>query len=635
MLAARPLASGVARGYRPAVTRTRAAPPREDAGGAGAALAFAALAAVGALALYLVHPISSGFRLPVGPDGPVYTWLARLAADSGLGDAPGAGPGVPALTAGLASALRIEAVQAVTLLGPVLAVACGLAGAALLESALGSDARRAAAGVALTAAFTAYLAGGWLANVAMAATFLAALAALAVPSGRSPVWLAGGLIAAGGLAHGIFLGIGVLVLVVLAVIELTPPGRGPAEVARARRIALAAGAGSAVALAGIAWIGAGPALQVDTSQDGFLRRAQLRTLLLDRYRERLRGDVARARIPVLSAAALAAAWLAFDREEEGRRPFLRLVAAWAIVTLAGAGFLAMTGLGPANRMVQFAFVLPIAGAAGAGVLLRRGWVTAIVAAALVAVFVWTALAGWGRQSPALEGAELAAVARASDAVATAPPGTPLVFVVDTSQLAAAYHVTRMANVIRGAVDPSRIPDVRVAVGAPGDYLDGTRDPRGDREYGSIADAYARETEVVHGREIALVLRRFNPRGWVEAVRGGREVAPGVVVLPTGASDLARGETAAPTRWGLGPVALAALCLATLGALAAVGGGWAWWGLRSAGPRAAALAAPSAGVGVTILGSVAADRVGALPGSIGALLGVLLLAAAGYVLATRR
>ena len=47
------------------------------------------------LALYLVHPLISGYRFPIGPDGPVYSWLARWMTEVGLREGPGGGPGVP------------------------------------------------------------------------------------------------------------------------------------------------------------------------------------------------------------------------------------------------------------------------------------------------------------------------------------------------------------------------------------------------------------------------------------------------------------------------------------------------------------------------------------------------------------
>src|SRR5918996_5087377 len=122
----------------------------------------------------------SGYRFPIGPDGPVYSWLARWMGEVGLRDGPGAGPGVPALTLTLSGALRTGAVGAVPLLGPVLAAVCGLAAGGLVSATEASGRFGVVAAVLLTGSFTAYLAGGWLANVTMVALFLSALAALAV-----------------------------------------------------------------------------------------------------------------------------------------------------------------------------------------------------------------------------------------------------------------------------------------------------------------------------------------------------------------------------------------------------------------------------------------------------------------------
>jgi hypothetical protein len=147
------------------------------------AAAFAFGAALALLALYLVHPITAGYALPIGPDGPVYTWLARAAEATGLPQGPGAGPGVPGLTVLLGALIGTDPLGTVTILGPVLAACCGLAAACLVESTLRPSATRALAAAVLTGAFTAYLAGGWLANVAQVAVFLTAAAALSLAGG--------------------------------------------------------------------------------------------------------------------------------------------------------------------------------------------------------------------------------------------------------------------------------------------------------------------------------------------------------------------------------------------------------------------------------------------------------------------
>jgi hypothetical protein len=614
------------------------APSARD--GLVAAVAFLAATGIGALALYLIHPVASGFQLPVGPDGPVYTWLARYASVAGFGDVPGGGPGVPALTLGLGAALRTNPMQSVYLLGPVLAVATGLAGGAAIESALGPRSWRTTAAVALVAAFAAYLAGGWLANLALVATFLAAIAALAVASASwRPVLLAAGLVAASGLAHRVFLAAALAVLalaVVLGLGEARRAVRGGTRIADVSefREAIAATAGGVTAAAALVSIAASPALSVDTSQDGFFRRLGLRSMLVDRYAERFRGDLTRAAVPVVGGALLGGLWFATDDAATPGERFLRRAAlAWAAITVAGVVALAVTGEGPPSRVLQFAFFLPLVAAAGVGALASRGMRGTWVGALAVAVFAAVALFGWARQSPAFESGELSSLARARPAIEAVPRGTPLVFLVDTDEPAAAYHVTRASNVIRVGVPPARIPDVRIAVGTPEDHLAGRPTLSGDPEHDAIARAYAREVAPITAGALTFVLRDLNPGGYPDALATGTQVGAGVVLLagPPAAAAAAGSNQAID---GLSPIGLILLSPAALALLALIGAGWSSWGLAWATRRAAMLAAPSVGIAVTVLATVAAERLGMLPGSGGSLVVVAVLAGAGYLAAAR-
>jgi hypothetical protein len=257
----------------------------------------------------------------------------------------------------------------------------------------------------------------------------------------------------------------------------------------------------------------------------------------------------------------------------------------------------------------------------------------------VAAFVVAALVGWSRQSPAFQAGELAAARRASAAMASLGVERPVIFLVDTTEPAAAYHVTRMGNVIRAGIDPALIDDVRLAVGSPDDFVADRPSLIGDVERDAISSTYAAEVEPVRDGAASLVLPEFNAAGYEEAARIGIELIPGVVVLPVGAGssivgiDPAAGVPTTPAGDdGLDVLGLLVLSPAALLALGVAGGGWSWWALSAAGARAALLAAPSVGVGVAILGTVAADRVGFLPGSLASFVIVLVLAALGYSLA---
>jgi hypothetical protein len=627
--------------YRAAVTGGRARDDDADAHGVRAWLAavlFTAWLAAVVLALYLSHPIASGYRFPVGPDGPVYTWLARYAAVAGFGDTPGAGPGVSALALTLGSILRTEPVETVTVLGPVLAAVCGLAGAAALETSLGPDARMAAAAVVLTGAFAAYLAGGWLANVAMVAVFLAALGALAlVRRSWRAVAMAGGLLGAAGLTHRLFFLVGLVILAGAAAAHVGEAradlraGRPVRDAALVRMLVAGVGAGAAVLLA-FASLG-GPMIPGDTSQDGFFRRVGLRGLLVERYRERFWGDLGRASVAVVAGLGLGAAavWDRSARWGSGARFAGAVGTTWAAITLGGIAVFAVTGWAPPNRLLQFAFFLPLAAAVGVAVLATRGAARAVIGMVAAIVFTAVAMVGWLRQSPAFRADELVAVGKAARIVRALPVGTPLLFVVDTRQPAAAYHVTRAGNVIRMALPAERIPDVRLVVGRAEDVLAGRPTLTGDAEHDALSAVYLRDARPVLRRATVLELRAFDEIDYARARDIGAEVAPGVVVL-TAAPPVSGTEALAPS--GLGPAGLVTLSVAALLALGLVGGGWARWGLPGAGRRAVAAAAPSVGIGVSALGAFAADRVGLLPGGFGSMLVVLGIAAGGYLAAGR-
>lgn len=598
-------------------------------------LVFAGTLALALLTLYLIHPAMQGYVYPIGPDGPVYTWLARLARAVGFGDMPGGGPGVPGLTLTLGSALGTDPLQTVMLLGPVLATTCGLAAGALLEATLGDDRMRTGAGVMLTGAFTAFLAGGWLANIAMIAVFLAALAVLSsVASSRRAVWAGATLLMAAGLTHRVFAVIGAAILLGVAVWEVGI-ARGAARSAGLRLGAAAlAGPGAGLLLA--AWIATGPSVPGDTSQDGFFRRVGLRGLLLERYRERFAGDAARASVPLLTGAGLSSGWALGPAD--GRERFLRrLLISWLALTVAGVATLAATGWGPPYRLVQFAFFVPVAAGAGFVILVRRSRLKAALAWLAAILFVAFAMIGWLRQSPAFSPEEIASTAFAGAATAELPDGTPLLFVVDTDEPAAAYHVARASNVIRMGIAPERIPDVRLLVGSPVDVLAARSTPTGDPEHDRISEVYLKAARPMLDEAAILVIRELNEAGYAQALQ-----LEGTVVVADGLAALTRGDELRPPAAGGVPaspgLSLFGLSLLSVGALLALGllgWGWASWALPgTSGPRGPILAAPSIGVAVVVLGVVGADRMGLLPGGVGSLSITSALGAIGYVAAAR-
>jgi hypothetical protein len=450
------------------------------------------------------------------------------------------------------------------------------------------------------------------------------------------MWAGGTLLLAAGLSHRIFVAIGAVILLVVAgwqILEVRRGRRGGGTLGALRLGAAAVGGPAAALLIG-AWIGSGPRIPGDTSQDGFFRRHGLRELLLDRYRERFVDDTARAALPIASGLGLAVPWTLTQPSRDERGRFLHdVIASWAVLSVVGIAVLAATGWGPPYRVIQFAFFLPLAASAGLAILIRRSGLWALAGGFVAAAFVAASMIGWFRQTPAFGVDDVTAAARANVAVSSLPAGTPLVFVVDTEEPAAGYHVARAANIIRMAVPPARIPDVWVVVGRPGDVLAGEPTVTGDLEHDRLSEIYLREAAPVLDRAAILIIRRFNPEGFEEA-DAGVAVADGVVALARGDEVTTRTTIQPSGPAGLGILALFLHSLAALGLLSILGLGWARWMLGEAAPRAVALGAPSAGAAATIIAVVAADRIGLLPGHAGSMIVVIGLAAAGYVLAAR-
>jgi hypothetical protein len=599
------------------------------------------------LALYLVHPILGGHRLPIGPDGPVYVWWTRYADAEGLGVLPGR-YGVPSIALIIGTVFGTEPLQTVTFLGPVLAAACGLAAAAAVDALVGPNLLRSGGAAALTAAWAGHLAAGYLGSLALAALFICGIGAfgLGERSWRA-VALGGGLLTAAALSHRplFLLSLGILAG---AVVILTPDAlrrqrEGGALLKTAvGRVAAGAMGGAALGIGLGVVAGQGPSRPlVETSQDAFLRRHGLADLLRHQFRLRLAADAQRAAIPMAAGSALGAAGIA--RRAGGGSPESRFLLAvcgsWAVLSLAGVAVLAATG-GPANRLVTLGFFIPIIAAIGGESLIRGNRAGRVVAAVGGLAMVAASMYGWYRQEPYIERTEVEAVEATTHTINVLPARAPVVFLVDTDQKAAAFHVTRFANVIRTAVPRERIADVRLAVGRPEDYLAGRPTSTGNEEHDRISTSYLAESKRFGAAPVVFVLEPFNRSGFAAATRVGTSLAPGVVAIPGEAPTLASARAGSLSRAagddppGLGPAALAGLSIIALALLTLVGAGWARWGLPGAARGAVAAAAPSVGLASLILGAVAAQIAGLSPGGPGGVGAAGLVGAAGYVAAVR-
>ena len=614
----------------------------------GGAAVVAGAAAAAMLGGYLAHELLGAFVFPVGPDGPVYAWWMRYADSLGLEGIAPARPGIPAAGLVLGTALGTTPVQTVMLLGPVLATSAGLAAGAVMEAALGADRRRAAVTAILTGTFASYLAGGWLANMGQATLFIAALASLALAD-RSwrAVWAGGALLAASAVTHALFALVGAAIVAAAlapAVPEVVRSLRRGEALGGIPSVRAAVATLGAVAGAGLSAITLAGGIPGDTSQDGFFRRTGLERLLRDRYAERLGGDLVRLTLPLATGAGLAVAGAlpwgsrpALPEDAHGRRFLRRVLAAWAAVTVVGVAVLALTLVGPPNRLLVFAFVVPLTAAAGAGVLLARrrpGWTAVVVIA--VGLFAGGSMYGWYRQYPSFAPEELAAAVQAGQALRGQPPGTPVVFLVDAPEPASAFHATRAANVIRMGVPPHLIRTTRVVVGRPDDVLAGRPTLTGDAEHDRIARTYLKEASPVLDEAWVLALEPLNRQGFPAAVDAGSLLSPAVAVVdrPPDAGTLEAPRPVDGFSLGLSPAGVVLLTAAALALLAILGGGWARWGLPGASRLAAVSAAPATGLGVAVLAGFGTDRVApgaASPWGLGV---AAALAVAGYVAARR-
>ncbi len=430
------------------------------------------------LAVLLWPYVVDGYRFGVGPDVPVYLWWTRVGASEGL-SMVGSRPGAPALAAALAGSLLLNASAVTAGLASALGVATGAAGAALVRAAGGRIGRSWLLAGLLAGVFSVHLVAGYLANLVLAATFLAAAACLA--GSRRTWWGAGLLLAGGGLAHPPFLVHAIVVLLIAAALAWRVGSRD-----EARDIALSVAAGGLLAGAGVLATIAGPGpIGAETSKDGYLRRAGLDEQLIDAYRDRFRLRAARyvqwISVPLGVAGTTTA---------EG---FLqRFLISWLAVIAIGIPVGYVTGWLPPDRLVTFGFAVPLGAALGLVRMHRRlgarPWVARIAVVALAGWMIVGALFAWGRQKPFISPHE-AYLARSAPLLAGTQPsarGRPIVFIVDDMDTTATFLGSRAANIVRAATDPERDDDVYVFVGTVSDYFSGTPTVRGDPEYDGLS-----------------------------------------------------------------------------------------------------------------------------------------------------
>jgi hypothetical protein len=557
------------------------------------------------------------YPFAVGPDMPVYLWWSRVGAAEGI-SIVGERPGTPALIPTVATALGIGLVPAVAGVQYALMPACGLAAAALARGR-GEPPRLAwLAGAVLAGAWTTFLGGGYLANLALVAAFLAAAAALARRTRRGTV-AAALLLGGGGLAHPEFFVVAAAVLVATAVWSWRRSRRGVADGADAHdredagRVLAALGGGAGLVGAGIIATLIGPArLEGDTSLDAMLRRtgqwAELRRVYLDRLVENWRRYA-----PFMTTA------LAVAGSDRARGFVRRFLVAWALVTAVALPIGVITGWFPPDRLLTFAFCLPIL--AGFGLVWigdrighrmgqrmgRPGFAWAI-GVVLVTLIVLPAMRDWRAQQTYMSPDELTDVTYAGRIAATTPAGTSLVFVADDPDIdRALFRFSHGLNVVRAALPPERAADVSMFLGCAEDLLAGRPTQRGDAVY-DLASADSL-TSLPQGPRAVFVVRELDGDPGALTTPGltsweGR-LATDVPIpdsLPIGDSELVPSS----------PATIAHATIRTLLLFLLLGGGWAWWafGDRARDAAAALAVAPAFGSAILTLTSLGLERVGA-------------------------
>jgi hypothetical protein len=556
-----------------------------------------------ALLVVFVWPYAvDGHPFGVGPDVPVYLWWTRVGASEGL-SMLGSRPGAPALVATLAGALHLNVSAATAGLASALGVAVGAASAALVRGARGTEKTWLLAGL-LAGVFSVHLVAGYLANLVVAVTFLAAAACLA--GFRRSWWAAGVLLAGGGLAHPPFLIHAIVVLAGAAVLARRAGAHG-----EARDIALSVAAGGVVAGAGILATIAGPGpIAAETSKDGYLRRAGLDGQLVDAYRERFRLRAARY-VQWISVPLAVAGTAVADASAAGG--FLRrFLASWLTVIAVGVPVGYVTGWLPPDRLVTFGFAVPIAAALGVtwlrGRLGARPWLARAAVLALVTWMIAGGLLAWGRQSTFISVPEGQQAIRAAAVSRLIPPGTPIVLPVDDGDRTSTFLLARAANVLRSALPPDRVGDVYVFVGTVTDLFAGRPTERGDTDYDALSALTL--AAIPDGPEsVVIVLPAFYRMP--DAVSDGRLFGFGSGVL----ASLERPFTPMPVEndddpLRFGPssgMAISVTAIAIMAALTLLGLGYA----RSVSDDAvtAVATAPAFGAAAVSLIAVAFDRMG--------------------------
>jgi hypothetical protein len=281
----------------------------------------------------------------------------------------------------------------------------------------------------------------------------------------------------------------------------------------------------------------------------------------------------------------------------------RFLVAWVVVSALALPIGMVTGLFPPDRILTFAFCLPILAGFGLvliGERLRRPALAWPIAIVLVTLIVYPAMRDWRAQVTYVTPAELDQLTVAGRIAATTPPGTPLVFVADDPAGIdyALFHLSHGLNTVRAAIPPDRAGDVSIFLGRAEDLLAGRPTERGDPVFDrASADSLAQIPPGPRAIFVAPELDRDPAALTTPGLTTWDGIATNVPVTGSLAAD--PGELAPSD-----PSTIVRSTIRTFLLLVVIGAGWAWWAFGGSSRDAAAALAVSPALGSATLTLVA-------------------------------
>jgi hypothetical protein len=617
--------------------------------------------------VYLAPIATKDFAAPVGFDAPKYVWRSNLVRAEGL-DALAASapepfrvnadrPGFPSVMGAVASLLDTSPARVILVLPAVLAVAVGLAAGSLAVRCLRQPRWAFAVFAVATGASVqvsrmagpAYLDNLLLAPIAVAAAGLALFAA----GGDRGAAGAVALLVAGWLVHWVF----VLLLVGLVAASGLVLIRTSIREWRAGRHPLSTESGRLLAIAGAGGLLGGAALLGLSSTEPAPPRLPRSSFL-----SKLRADIPRYAFPALApAAAIGAATVRglglrlspghrspddspiprSDADALLPRRALLLMLLWTLS--GGVAVLALhLGFGiPAHRFLAFGMGMPFLFAAGVLAVgrlasrlgTRSGSVAgAAVVVACLAAGVTISYRGWFQAHPWMPRAQLQQAAEAGAYLQRAGGDGPIIFVVDLGGHSPLSGTSLAFHVIRAALPPEVVPRTLVYLGEPERLLDGrptlrevpeTFDQASLRHWPSVR-------AVLDQEPIAVMMPAFNASFGSSVERHPEWLVSTNVAVVQGPRPTALRSAPHPP----GPLStprLVVLWAAVLAVLALAGSGWAV-ALSPGGWLERGGFAPAFGIGMLVLATVVAGRVGIVFGRGASLVVLSSVAVAGWALA---